>query len=355
MKILKNLLLLSFSLAILCYSCSSDNGGGNNQNEELANQQNETENRVIPIAELESGVKIEGATTKTGTPPAPTNNVDFQISSNSQEAFQENGFVISFSSSANFAGAYIVLQDTDGNKSNSYFEVPNYVIETAKSTKSKHSRFFNKSNKTGDEYQLNVDLSDVAPGQFCYEICLFDAENNISRIEKVCVEIEAWGGNASLVGNWELRDQNYDDTIPNFPCENGSSLQNVKYENYLKLEALLTINENGSFVLSYYEESNELDWETSYSTCNLTYFDEVTIYDEKEIGNWAYNENDNTLTLVSFKYEDVIQPEYSEEYPDGELILESATVEIVGNELTLTQVFSESGVIYTYVNVFVRK
>ena len=362
MKILKNLLLTSFGLALFFYSCSSDSSGDSGENKELADQQNETENRTIPLSELLSGISIDGASTNMGTPPASTNNIDFQINTTTQEAFQSNGFRISFNSNDSFSGAYILLQDSDGNKADSYFEIPLSAITTNKGTSpKKKSRKHSKTQKsnllTEDEFEIEVDFNNsIAPGQFCYEVCLYDDNNNISVIQTICVEIEAWGGNAEIVGEWvfDRFAEGGEDELEDINCDNGVTISLPYYKENEVLT--LALNQDGSYyeTLKGYDET--LDSQATRSSCTATYSDRSD-YDDKYSGNWAYNEDKETLTVIGFKYEDFLNPLNNEDYSDGLLYFDGdgVTAEVISGELVITDTYTELQNTYTDVYIFKRK
>lgn len=362
MKILKNLLLLTLTLPLFFQSCSSDSSGGNNGNKELADQQNATEERKIPLSEIESGVSIDGATTLTGTPPAPTNNLDFQINTQTQEAFQKSGFRISFNSTDAISGAYLLLQDVDGNKSGSYYQIPSSAL-TSKQTKtkkhSKHAKTSNENSLTDDAFEIEVDFdTTIEPGQFCYEICLFDANGNISSIQKICVEVEAWGGNSDIVGQWvfdryggdAVEDDNNSTTLD---CTNGGSVTANDYEDEFYWEVVL--NQDGTYYELYNGTESYLDYNETRDTCSAVYEDED--YDEKYSGNWAYNEDKQTLTVIDFKYEDFLDASNNEEYPDGNVYFSSieTTARVVSGELVITETYTEGLETYTDIYFFKRK
>ncbi|MEL0457212.1 hypothetical protein WJN01_13310 [Flavobacteriaceae bacterium SZ-1-7] len=364
MKILKITLSLAL-ISFLTFSCSkSDNdNGGPEPDDQLAQEQNATEDRNIPIAELSAGVSISGATVKAGLPPAPNGNVNLQISTKNQEAFQDAGFTANFSSTDVIAGAYVVFKDVDGVKADSYFDVPVselYAAKPSKQSSKKGSQAIssNKSAKalTGDEYELDVDLSNIEPGNFCYEICLYDANSNISVIQTICVTIEAWGGNASIVGEWVFDravPADFDDYQETIQCTNGQSIT-VDYDNNISEDWVFVLSADGSYYEIYNEEYQYLDYTATVETCSAVYGD-TEISNDKYSGKWAYNEDDETLTVIDFKYEDLLDPTIVEVYEDGELYFEGVSAEVVSNELVLSETYSENGQQFSITIYFKRK
>lgn len=363
MKTIKTLfILILFSIAT--YSCSSDSdnkdSGGN---DELANTQNETENAIIAVDNLNSDINIVGATKNNGTPPTPNSNINLQVDSGTKEAHQKSGFNLKFSTTeTNIAGAYLQFKDIDDNNASNYFDIPMSSFLTGKSSNTKiktSSKSFGSSkgnsNMMDEEFQIDIDFGDAFPaGQFCGTLCIYDSSNNISQAVTVCVEVEAWGGNSSIVGEWILEDADDEDYTEQVSCSNGQSIE-VSYDEIIVEEFLFVIESNGNFQLDSYEEYKALDWEATSDNCTATYSNDIQKYDDRETGKWAYNEDSKTLTLISFKYEDFIEPQYNEDYPNGELIFEGDKVEIINGKLVITETYVDGNETYTDVYTFKRK
>lgn len=360
MKIFK-LTLITLTFCFLTYSCSSDDGAGTNGGDTaLANEQNEQEEKSIAVSSLESGIAIEGATKNSGTPPQPNSNINLNVADSQFGAVQNTGFNLKFSTTeTEVAGAYIQFTDTDNNAALNYFDIPVSNFEQARRSKTKSTtrRSFSKnivSNVDGD-YQIDIDFNDAfPPGKFCGVLCIYDSQNNISQPITICVEVEAWGGNASLVGTWVESDVSEDDDTTQVTCNNDSQI-NVQYDQIIKEEVIATFSANGNFEVTINEEYKMLDYNATADNCSATYSDEVTQDNHKEIGKWAYNEEDNTLSIVAFSFIDIINPAASEEFPDGELLLQSAKVQLNGNTLVLTETTIEQGETYTEVITLIRK
>lgn len=348
MKFFKFTLLLT-SFICLTFSCSKDDNNSSGSSEDIAKAQNETENRTIPTSEIESGVRIEGATSKPGLPPSPNGSLDFQISTDKQEAFQEAGFDIQFSTTSNIEGAYILFQDSEGNKLNNYLDVPLSSLQGKKSAnkRTKVSKKHNKlstSNKvsTENDYILDVDFDNISPGTFCYEICLYDDNGNISAIQNICIEVEAWGGNSSIVGKW-IFDRTADETEENgstsIDCESGETITVNYRSNNDKETWILVLNADGTYYETYEGSEEYIDYDASRSSCSAVY--ETSIYEDKYSGNWAYNEDKETLTIIDFKYEDLLDASENETYPDGSVYFDgiNTTANVVAGELVIVDYF----------------
>ena len=358
MKFLKHVFLITL-LSFLTFSCGRNDVDSSTTNEDLAQKQNETENRITPVSELNSGIRIDGALSKTGTPPSPTGNLNFQISTEKQEAFQEYGFNIKFSTTDEIAGAYILFQDTDGNLLDNYLDVPLSALESGKSSNTKTPMVSKKSSKkqnllTGDDYIVDVDFDSILPGNFCYDICLYDANGNISVIQNVCVEVEAWGGNFEIIGEWIYDSSNDDNTYTeDISCANGDTVTanfNDDEETWT-----LVLNANGSYYETYIGIENVIDYEATLNSCTLISSKEN--YEDKYLGNWAYNEDKETFTIIDFRYENILDASEIENYPDGSVYFNGidTTAKIISDNLVIIETYSEFNETYTNTYTFKRK
>lgn len=357
MKKINSLLVIAFIAILSLTSCKSDDDGSSiSEGEVIANTQNETEDSSIAVTSLENGVSIENASKLSGTPPASNSELDFNLNSDAIEAFQETGLKIQFSSDESIAGAYILFKDLEGNTIDNYFDVPATAFNSvynkgAKSSKKGVLKNIKESEKMEDfNDEIQIDFSAVVPaGKFCYDICLYDTENNVSQIQTVCVTVEAWGGNASIVGEWLLDRIEGDDDLETFDCDNGDSITAV-YSKEIKNDITLVLNQDGTYYLATDREEYDIDYEATTSTCTAVYEDEIDLDNDKYSGNWAFNEEIETLTTVDFKYEDFLFPEYNEEIEDGELGIEGAKTEVISDQLVLTFDLSDGEIGKAYFN-----
>lgn len=348
---MKKLCSIIFATSLLFFvSCNKDDiseeqVGKNNDDtsEEPVGGENQ-ENKAVELLKLESSIKIGALTTIKGMPPSPSGAVNFKINTDKQEGYQKNGFNIAFSSTNTIAGAYILFQDMSGNKAQGYFDVPKTAFEKTFRKKS----VFRKDISEEVSNTINVDfLNDFPPGEFCYEICLYDTENNVSEIEKICVKIEAWGGNSNITGKWIFDRYLEDEVKEEITCENGEVLM-VDYEQYSKEELLFTLNESGTYMLTNHEVYKSLDYQATVNSCTAIYESEDEEYNIKSTGNWAYNDDENTIAIVEFEMEDLIDSNDSETHPYGEVLLDKAVVKVINNELHIIETYSD-GLTYTIV------
>ncbi|WP_155854968.1 hypothetical protein [Cellulophaga baltica] len=309
-----NLLVMCF-LAAGIFSCSKDDDAKLSA-EIDPDGVNATEEVQIDINEASGGLIVEGATSKTGS-ITPTGDLAFSLDFSTQTAFQKNGFDIVFDASAEFAGAYIQLKDENG-MADTYLDVPLSAMNNYdnKLTQNKRKNIFTKEVTTTRKEEgntINVDFeSSVPAGTFCYVICLYDAQGNISLPEDVCVTVEAWGGNVNLVADWEYTKEIFEGETINLGeaiCEENSFTLSCDSGEVKEVEGSycytlngfnLTFNSDGTYTYTQNSTDSNYDYDASQENCELV----VSYYDETYTsnGNWAYNEDKEELTLIEFEY-----------------------------------------------------
>lgn len=312
------------------------------------------ENKKLSVTELSSGVKIVGSTEKTGTPPAPNSQLDFQMTTDSDQGIRNEGFDIKFASNEQIAGAYIRFADVDGNKVDGYIDVPVSLGSERSArnvdTKSKDNRALRLSatdstSSSAYEYEIDVDFEKtLTPGRFCYFICLYNASGQISPIQERCVTVEEWGGDSKIVGAWKFTkfSDDSDEYSYYIPCESGDSV--LVTDSLLVNDWVLTIYDNGTYKEQFVTESYEANYDSSYSTCTPQLENTVSKYDEIYKGNWAYDSENNTFTAIDYEVIDNLDPSESEVYDEGDLYLDRVPVIINGNELQLQNIDGENSV-----------
>ncbi|OEK07734.1 hypothetical protein A8C32_16650 [Flavivirga aquatica] len=341
MKKLNLLFILTVFTTLTFTSCSSNDDSNSGSKEE------ETGTVKIPLTTIEQGVSIEGAVKNQGTPPAPNSNLDFQISTTNQDAFLNSGFNIQFASNDNIAGAYIVLKDTDGNNASDYLDVPASAFNNEGGSKSGKSSAKSKkvdrstTNKAKEDEEndtIKVSFDTHVPvGNFCYDICLYDASNNISQIQTICVTINSWGGNTSIVGEWVFdREDDNNNNSTTITCDNEDTIE-ANYDKIIKEEWTFVLNEDGTYYEIYNDEFQSLNYSESEASCTVTYDTEIKKENEKFSGNWTYNEDDKTLTVIDFKREDFIDSSKNEEFENGEVYFAKVIVEVISGQLVITE------------------
>lgn len=351
---MKKIILSVSVLAMLLVACSKDDATSESPsgNKDLANVQNAAEETEIPLSMLETGISIDGAQKITGAAPQVNSNLQFVLESNQQEAFQDSGLDIKFKATGAVAGAYIQFKDVNGNTSDSYFDVPvsafgsddfgQKILNTHRSTK-----FISQTIDLEQDSVINIGFDNIPAGQFCYDICLYDVDQNVFVVQEACVEVESWGGNASIAGSWIFESSQGASSEFNsslITCDSGDTV--VDNSNFIDSldEWVFVLNEDGTYYETTKGTSQVLDFSTTVETCVLTYFPTGGEYFDKFSGNWAYNEENETLTVIDFSSEDFLF-DSKESFPEGELYFEGIVAEVVGGKLRLE---GEDGEIFVF-------
>ncbi|GAA4276020.1 hypothetical protein [Aquimarina mytili] len=357
-----NLLFASLFLATLFFtSCSSDDDAP------TPNLGGETDNEIT-VADLDTGILIDGKGTEVnpiqGTPPSPTGTLNFGVGENNRIGILNDGFNIKFSSTDAIEGAYVQFRDANGNASENYYNIPKAAFDTDGGNRSANVNSSNKkariSAKMVEEntFEIDVDFSEsLEPGEFCYAICVYDAQGNISVIEEVCVEINAWGGNDALVGEWifDRYEPSEDNESTTIICDNQQELPNVLYRLLIKDNWTFMLNQDGTYVETFDREQRDLDFQTTRLNCEATYYSEATTTNDKYYGNWAFNSEKKTFTAVDYKYENLINSTV-ENFEEGDIYYEGVQIEVTSNELKITETYEDaSGATQLETAIFKRK
>jgi hypothetical protein len=154
-----------------------------------------------------------------------------------------------------------------------------------------------------DEIIVIIDLDDASnPEEFCYEYCLYDADNNVSNIVEVCVNIADWSEIGQLVGKWKFyklveRSNLGEIAIQDFWWGKVDSLDcddtvvNIRFYGSMEFDA------NGEFF-----EILKTVHDNGFSTeCATLYgFNNNGESVNKVIGKWAYNQLTNSITVIIY-------------------------------------------------------
>lgn len=364
MKTLK----LLFAVAILLFVVSCSEEDSDNQVQSIAVNNNDSEEQVIPLNALEQGFSIAGAEKLNEAVPTPNGGTSFEIE-NTQSAFLNAGFEFELEVPSDYAGAYIQIQSADGSQtSDSYFDVPanrsNKVVNESRNRKGLN--FISQTqepinaNELSSTEEIRVNFNEQVPaGRFCYVICVYDQQGNISLPQTVCVEVEAWGGNNEIVGSWnfvkeeEIRNGS---TVVNInvneqecesgfesstlQCENGESLSYTDEYCYTTTNLVLNINADGSQSIVSEGIDQFFDFDESRSQCRKVITTENDKYDST--GNWAYDEEESKITFVEFAYTETVDGvvETNEEGDEVDFGFDVELVSVTNNTLIIQ--FSET-------------
>ena len=356
MKLIEYLLIAA--LVGMIFSCSNDDSDNNDITTEEAAQ---LENTQLEANDVSANVIIPGATKFQGNPPTPNGAISLDVSNSTNTAFLGEGFNISFDSNGAPVGAYIQFLSNDGIAAQEYFDVN---IASNASGKAGKTSFLNRNHgksiihaAKNDDTTINVDFGlEIPPGQFCYEICVYDEQGNISDPQEVCVKVESWGGKDGMDGLWvmvrEERSENGQDIVFEtgqeacydyvFECVNGQAVE--AQECYTRISGEVRINGDGSYRAEFEGSDLWLDEGDSYENCQASYIDE-TFADISE-GQWAFVEDSNRLTIVEYYFRGEIDGELDEEYNleagDARLVLDG-TIELDGDSFVITEIRDEDG------------
>ncbi|MGY5351782.1 hypothetical protein ACXGQW_04345 [Wenyingzhuangia sp. IMCC45533] len=383
-----------FSLAIL-FSCKKDSDMENISDERSAS----LEERVLDVNKVATATKIGIGDEDSNSDvksvkvisaseiPPTTDEVQIILPKETQTAFQQSGLEFKIGGSQDFDGVYIRVKDDNGNLSEDVLKVEFDNYEPVFSRANQLKTFKNSRNQANNdlftpktkvlqslstdvaaERTIDIDFEGLEPGRFCYSICVYveNADGNggefVSQPGDVCVEVEAWGGNSALVRNWKFIRQEFyelekictkvtgEDYICNDREEEGFWENNVEYEEessycgkegtYLQKSlnnfSEFDIRANGTISLKL----SGYDYET-YNDEDGTCFDTPKRDDftQEGLGNWAYNEERNELTIVLFRIRSnsSLEGEFDEEVPEGFLFIDAGKVTFEGNSLKIFQ------------------
>ncbi|AXT60176.1 hypothetical protein D1816_07375 [Aquimarina sp. AD10] len=306
MKKINLILLASLFLGVI--SCSSDDENPDSNPNQV--DPNPVEDVVLEANSVSQGLTVDGANRITGNAPTPTGNIPFAIDETNQSGFLNSGFDITFDAPQNFAGAYLQVRSNDGTFAPDYLDIPSSSIRAGRNK----SGILSKSNqKMDNEVEIDVNFgNDIPPGKFCYLICIYDDQGNISEPVEVCVEIEAWGGNSALVGTWNYTKQ-IENSVTILPGEESdcgdativcANEQELVIDNaycYVLESFALTINSDGTYEYRSDDTEKNFDYSASVENCEATFGAEGSGYYISK-GNWAYDEEEGKLSLVEFEY-----------------------------------------------------
>ncbi len=407
MKILK---ISLFSLGLLFFSCKNDDSISGPSDAEVAatEQQNLEVNSVLGATKFNKDSQVYSVESISAAEiPATTDEIVVVLPTETQTAFQQNGLELKIGGTQQFDGVYIRVKDANGNLSDEVLKVELNGNNSNRISKVKQNRFLsngvahnakqpflakaNNVNKTVvdelpsdavEETTLNIDFEGLEPGKFCYAICVYvnNADGNggqwVSQPGDVCVQVEAWGGNSSIAGNWELEKveatyftdvciKNSDKT---YTCTNEGEerKEDESWENNVEIEeeksfcgdsdkkyiskelvkiSKFELRTDGTFYMEW-NGYNDTTYNDAASDENTTVcFDEPTriTYNYKFFGNWAYNNIEKELTIVWFRAEGTSSDgdDDLEIDTEGDLWIDAAKVTLNGNSMSLEEIYEE--------------
>ncbi len=343
---------------LIATSCGKDDDGGNSsQLEEQAEQLEQTPLEANTVAD---NVLIEGGSKMEGMPPTPNEAISLDISKAEKTAFLNEGFNIPVSSDGDIVGAYLQFKDNDGNLADNYYDInlsQNTSFKRILENRDSKKRSPRQVSKV-DEANLDIDFNNrIEPGTFCYAICVYDGNGNISAPSDVCITVESWGGNNAITGKWDLvkQEYKYGDTegitvVGEEDCNGGSYFimcadeTTYTYNNCYTADSWeLIFNADGTYKYIEKGRFKGIDTFASSDACEPVYEEETNdIY--KSDGNWAYSAGENRLVLVEYSWseeEDGIVTG-SETFAPGEAyLLYDGAIELEGNSLKISDIVDD--------------
>jgi len=293
-------------------------------------------------------------------PPTPNEAISLDVSNTSKTAYLNEGFEILLSSDTDLVGAYLRFKTNDGTLADSYYDIniaSNLSNKSSIGVTKKNKRVFGKTAKVDDE-SLDIDFnSKIEAGTFCYELCVYDGQGNISAPTEVCVTVESWGGNSELVASWTaIRDE--------FVSEDGTIITNVGEESCDDVQTFDFCTNGGSFeyqncyTINFFDIvfmadgtyefadegiSKSLNSAASDDNCDAVFFNDT--YGYTSSGNWAYVQSEKRLTLVEYSYNETDgENEWPGTYEPGEgYLLFDGPTEIVNGVLMISDTYDQSG------------
>jgi len=321
------------------------------------------EDAVITISNDDIDVVAIGAEIKsTLTDPLEANgDIEMTVPTTEPLAFPEedasgiSGFKIELAPQNDFDGIYVQL---DG--ATDYLDIPKSSLTLIE------DEFTGKTSARNEDanYELNIDLgSEVTPGTFCYEICIYDAEGNISAPIEVCVTVKFFGGNSALVGEWNLNTVKITEGDTNSEYASGETICKPTYteecntgevKQLKECEFLpginVVFNQDGTYISKFI--SNGTDYYEAlldYDTCEVVEYPSDNVTSREEEGKWSYDldgENQKRLILITYK-ETITYTDGTSEidtYESGEADLEENVLNVIENSFDITFPEEDEGI-----------
>lgn len=300
-----NYLIFSLFIILLSTSCNKEDNGiiappASNEFEDIPLDAN----TVTDNFEIFDAIKVQG------TIPAPSGNLVVPFSTDEQTAFLKTGFNVEFESNTEVVGAYLQLVNDDGSKADTYFDISAYSFQVGLTEDEEKGKLLESKNGPGNTV-VNVDFgSGMTPGTFCYVLCFYDANGNISEPMAVCVEVESWGGFDQISGDWNMvryttdgeetnAGETYCRELFEYPCDGESSYMAANFLGCEMEEMRFIMDVDGEFQYWYEEEKTYLDYTASDLACEAIYKESYVVKSYYE-GKWAYDEEEQTLTMILF-------------------------------------------------------
>jgi len=383
---MKKFKCLVFALCLI--ACSSDDVKSEDlvlSDSEIA----ELESTVLEVNTVASGLIIKTnkensnvsfiSEVAEGDIPQVNENISIELPSEVQTAFLGVGLSLEVDSNQEYDGVYLRVKNEEGEKSTIVYKIElnsdqRFSSVNKLKTVGAHSYKATRANKTkfiasdvvDSDSQKTIDFDfdeSIQPGLFCYEICVYVDNGNggsyVSAPSDVCVQVEAWGGNSEIVGDWNFNEYSdvsensdtgyvsefgYDNNVEYISYVEEYDCDGVLLENPIELKSKsnttkFLLNANGTFIIERegYEEDNYIhnektdDYECTDSVIRESYSD---VFE----GNWAYSETTGlTMVAKNGELED-------EEFDDEEyLVISKGVITWLEDSIEIKEEFFEFG------------
>jgi len=334
-----------FLFLLLLIGCSSDDTTTEEpMNDDVAQDDTHNDNTDNPTddsntdttqsqnsQEVFDGLIIEGGSKVAGAPPTPNEAISLELAEGNVLGAPGEGFLLPLITDGTAIGAYLQITTDNGGTADGYYDIDlanNAQDDKTGNIKLSHGLFQSRSAKTEEDLVLDVDWGDsVQPGEFCFFICVYDAQGNISAPVERCVNVTEWGGDIDFLGSWNaLRiEASFEGQV--------ETLFNYGEEFCIEVDECITYE---------YETLQLLEDGTFTTSLKLVFaIPEIGSGLEQVIdfqGNWAFDASTNQflLAIYSFSLTDSISGETVEDYPVGEAIVELfENVDLTGDILKL--------------------
>ncbi len=185
MKTLK-VITIAF-LAAAAFSCSDED-----RTEFQDDLSTNIEKSFLESDALADGFQIDGASLETGTPPAPSG--DLQLLTPSASGNNTSNAQFSFETEQDVDGAFVQLTTRGGETLDRFFDIPAIALNSNATPSQAAQKSLN-----GQElvtYSFNIDITNIAEvpvGTFCFTFCFYNA-NGVSNPVVGCAVIVKEGG-----------------------------------------------------------------------------------------------------------------------------------------------------------------
>jgi hypothetical protein len=345
-------LILVAIVSLATFSCKKDKNDGNT-NDNLP---------ALDANKVTDWLQVEGATKRTGNPPAPNGATapKISITDNKATGIVDDGFFGLFGTEGTYTGAYVKVKGAD-----TYLDID---LSSSAARKAKQARIGKNQRTTEvDELDIFFGLSDESViGTFCYEICLYDEAGQVSNIVEICVTVNNVGGNDQLVGKWQYsKVQEYnsigqliDEDIITYGeeyYEKCGEYYDVELGQYIysdsfrvKSYSWIELLSNGNYTDNYKDVlQGSIPAACSESSDDYPNNEDYDLY----AGKWSYNPSTNKVIIIDQKdYEYYGSSQQVEDIYDIPEIYFDAILQSVNNtSLVLKQNFPDGSYeLYTF-------